>query len=151
MRRQTDMTNKERLHRPGAQPDPSGDSSDRYRFFDGSFHDTDSSGEPWFGRFESTGRHPGLPVSRKMLLIVDEDAGDVEGDRHPVLGANQMQHHVQCRRGAARGEAIAVDNVAVCHGMHGRESRGELLDIRVFLNFGAGHRPTYHIGVQLAW
>src|SRR3546814_2671151 len=51
-----------------------------------------------------------LSVGRRVRLVVDEDARHLEGQRIAEATADQVQHEVEGRRGAAAGEAAAVDD-----------------------------------------
>src|SRR3546814_5052991 len=71
----------------------------------------------------------GLSVGRRVRLGVDEDARHLEGQRIAEATADQVQHEVEGRRGAAAGEAAAVDDEAVRAHCDLRKARGEVLEV----------------------
>ena len=94
-----------------------------------SFHHAHRGREPRVVLVEAAERDQRLRVGARVGLLVDEDAGDIEGRRHAVAHAYQMQHEVEGRRGAARGEGVGVDDVAVGNDLDVREGGGEILEV----------------------
>ena len=105
------------------------DGRDRQRPVDMRFHQPDGAGQPRVVAVEAAERDQRLRVGRGARLIVDEDARHIERHRHAEPRADQMQHQVEGRRGAAGGEDRPVDDIAVGADVGARKGGGEILQI----------------------
>ena len=85
----------------GGDAGPPGDRGDGQRLVDMRLHQPDRLREPRIVAVEPAERDQRLRVGRGARLVVDEDAGDIERHGHAEPRADEMQHQVEGRRGAA--------------------------------------------------
>ena len=125
----TQMAGEEYLQGSHARSDLRRDPRDRERLLDRSLHEPDRRGKPRLEEAEPADLDDRLAVGRQVLLVIDEDARDIEGDCHAMLEADQVQHHIERRCGTSRRETLAIDDEAIRDHIDRRESRRELIDL----------------------
>ena len=116
---------------------------DGQRRVDMRLHQPDRLGEPRIVAVEPAERDQRLRVGGGAGLVVDEDARDIERHGHAEPRADQMEHQVEGRRGAAGGEDRSVDDVAVGPHIVAGKGGGEILQV---FPMGGGGAPFEQAG-----
>ncbi|MCY1309281.1 hypothetical protein D9M70_593600 [compost metagenome] len=77
------------------------------------FHNVDGIGQSRLALQKPPQRHQWLRIRSLPYLVINIKTRNIERDGIAVPGADQRQHHVECRSRTARGQKSAVAHPAV--------------------------------------